>query len=62
VVYFPKGGSVDLDVSSIKGQSSIEWCEMLEAKWLSKESARVNDTLELICPGDGHWIAMIKKQ
>ncbi len=61
VVYFPKGGSVVLDISAMQGQASIEWCEMLQARWSEIESVRGNNAIELNCPGEGHWIAVIKK-
>lgn len=62
VVYFPTGGSVNLDISAMKGKASLEWCEVLKAAW--SEGMRVDPaaSLALNCPGRGHWIALLKVQ
>jgi hypothetical protein len=62
VVYFPAGGSVSLYYASLKGQISLEWCDVLKAKWTEPESILPTGIVELDCPGDGHWIAVLKTE
>jgi hypothetical protein len=59
-VYFPNGGSVDLDLSAISGGATLEWCDVLHAKWSESEEIKISGSLVLECPGAGHWIALIK--
>ncbi len=61
IVYFPKGGSVKLDISDIKGKATLEWCDVLNAEWKNGKKIKSMDSILLECPGTGHWIAVIKK-
>jgi hypothetical protein len=62
VVYFPKGGSINLDISAINGKASLQWCEVLIAQWSETETIDPSESISLACPGEGHWIALIKSQ
>jgi len=60
VVYFPQGGSVDLYISALSGTATLEWCEVLKAEWTEALSVRPLLNIRLQCPGEGHWIALVK--
>jgi hypothetical protein len=62
VVYFPAGGSVSLYYASLKGTITLEWCEVLKAEWSAPESIRPTGIIKLECPGEGHWIAVLKTE
>ena len=59
-VYFPYGGSIDLDISALQGDASLVWCDVLNAKWSVSKGIKSSKSLKLDCPGTGHWIAVIK--
>ena len=62
VVYFPDGGSASLYYASFRGNVSLEWCEVLKAEWSQPETIEPSAMIELECPGEGHWIALIKTE
>jgi hypothetical protein len=60
VVYFPEGGSVGLYYAAFRGEVTLEWCEVLKAEWSEAEAIDPRAMIQLACPGDGHWIAVLK--
>ena len=60
VVYFPDGGSVNLYISALSGTASLQWCNVLKAEWSEAESVDPLLNVRLKCPGEGHWIALVK--
>lgn len=61
-VYFPDGGSVKLDLREFPGAYQVHWLHILESRWLELEMVKGGDWLELIAPGEGHWVAAINKE
>jgi hypothetical protein len=58
-VYFPDGGSVNIDLGNFRGNPEIAWLNVLDTKWEEKQSAG-KQIITLTAPGAGHWIALIK--
>jgi len=62
VVYFPEGGSVSLYYAAFKGNVTLEWCEVLKAEWTEAVTIYPTAMIKLECPGEGHWIAVLKTE
>ena len=58
-VYFPDGGSVGLDVSGGSGNFTLQWLHISNRSWSAERSIQEVNTLELMAPGRGQWIALI---
>ncbi len=58
-VYFPSGGSVDLDLSAASGTLSVQWLDILNNEWQEAEPVNGGAAIELITPGSGPWAVLI---
>jgi hypothetical protein len=59
-VYFPKGGSVTIDLSQGNGELELRWINLDEGAWVEQRTAAAQANTQLNAPGDGHWIAILK--
>ncbi len=62
VVYFPEGGSVSLYYAAFRGEVTLEWCEVLSAEWSEAKIIEPRAMIRMECPGEGHWIAVLKTE
>jgi hypothetical protein len=60
-VYFPNGGSVNLDVSASQGSFQVRWLDIDRTRWHEPQTVSPNNTLRLKTPGQGHWAAVIQR-
>jgi hypothetical protein len=59
-VYFPRGGSVALDLTKEQGTFTVEWLSIAESKW--QKAADVSaGVVKLTAPDEGHWVALLTK-
>jgi hypothetical protein len=58
-VYFPDGGSVDLNVSETRGPLTIRWLDLERSQWAESTSANAEGSIRLEPPGRGHWAALV---
>lgn len=62
-VYFPDGGSVELDLTQYRGASfAMKWLDIGASSW--RQSQRVvggEEALMLKAPGEGHWAVLIRR-
>jgi hypothetical protein len=58
--YFPDGGSVKIQLDLGKKRGSIRWVQVLTSDWMEVESIESGTEVELNCPGQGNWIALIQ--
>ena len=58
-VYFPGGGSVNLDMSPSEGAWQYRWINLDEAVWQEYRSVQLQGLFSLTAPSAGHWIAVI---
>jgi len=58
-VYFPNGGSVDLDLSEAAGQYVMKWLYIAQSRWAREETLEGGGTVTLSPPGTGHWAVWI---
>jgi len=59
-VYFPDGGEVALDISSLKNSATVRWLDIMKSKWTNTEQIKSESKLKLSCPSKGYWAALIK--
>jgi len=63
-VYFPKGGSVDLnlitDGKTDATSLSITWLNIHNSKWKEKEDIPFSDSVTLTAPTEAHWAVLIQ--
>ncbi len=64
VLYFPRGGSVGLNLKAWVGQPFVlDWMNYSEARWLSPSSRIEGGKVRTItAPDSGSWIAVMTKQ
>jgi hypothetical protein len=60
-LYFPDGGSVDLDLRRIPGNLQLRWLNIMESRWLRGPSMRGGRFVRLNSPGKGHWLALLSR-
>ncbi|MDE0482410.1 MAG: hypothetical protein OXI67_07545 [Candidatus Poribacteria bacterium] len=63
-VYFPKGGSVDLNLSA-GGKTdtktvTIRWLSIHHSRWRQKEEIPFSDTITLTAPTEAHWAVLVQ--
>ena len=58
-LYFPDGGTVEIDLSGLNGKPTLVWLDVLKSEW-SEEEILAKKTIRIIAPSEGHWIALIR--
>ncbi|MEN8133225.1 MAG: hypothetical protein ABFS45_24220 [Pseudomonadota bacterium] len=58
-VYFPNGGSVDLDLSDTTGQYAMKWLDIAQSRWAREETIEGGGMITLSPPGAAHWVVWI---
>ncbi len=58
-IYFPDGGSVDLDLSHASGELKAKWLDIASSQWAKEETLKGGGTVTLSPPKAGHWAALI---
>jgi hypothetical protein len=61
-VYFPDGGDVTLDVSSLKKPATVRWLDIMNCQWTNTQHIESGSRLTLQCPSRGYWAVLIKSQ
>lgn len=60
-IYFPNGGSVDLDLREQSGSFTVQWLDIMNSSWVDESQFEAGELREMEAPGDGHWIAVIQQ-
>ncbi len=60
-VYFPDGGEVILDVSSVQGSLELRWLDINNSTLLETQYTEGGGNITLQAPGSGHWVVVIRK-
>jgi hypothetical protein len=58
-VYFPDGGEVNLDISSLKRPGTIRWLEISSNKWGKRQELKPAQSVTLRPPGSGSWVVLL---
>jgi hypothetical protein len=61
-VYFPNGGSVSLDLIGDSGSWAIRWLDIAESRWTNPAEFAGGTRVELRPPGQGHWVALLRRE
>ncbi|MDE0088309.1 MAG: hypothetical protein OXU23_21485 [Candidatus Poribacteria bacterium] len=63
-VYFPKGGSVDLNLSVGKNTDAktvkIRWLNINKSEWKKEEEIPFSDSITLDTPTEAHWAVLVQ--
>ncbi len=63
-VYFPKGGSVDLDLRAVDKTDAkmvtIRWLNIRHSRWTKKKEMTLTDSLTLTTPTEAHWAVLVQ--
>ena len=59
-VYFPDGGEVTLDISSLKKPVTVRWLDIMKCRWADAERIEAKSKLTLRCPSRGYWAVLIQ--
>ncbi len=63
-VYFPKGGSVDLNLSVDKNADvktvKVRWLNILKSEWKKEAEIPFSDSITLTAPTEAHWAVLIQ--
>lgn len=59
-IYFPKGGEVTLDLTSVGKHWEIRWRNVLDGQIRKEEPVKGGGAVSIKTPGSGHWLAVIK--
>ena len=59
-VYFPNGGSVQLDCSDVQGSLAMKWLDIAHSHWTEPQTIEAVQRLRLTAPGKGHWALVVK--
>lgn len=60
-VYFPNGGSVELDLCAADGNLKLRWLDIGKSQWTKDEVLKGGKNSTLSPPGKGHWAVLISR-
>ena len=59
-VYFPEGGTIDIDLSLFYADLTLQWLDINQSEWLNQMSVHGGKVVALTTPGQGHWAVLIR--
>jgi hypothetical protein len=60
-IYFPRLGSVNLDLTEFAGKYSVRWLEIGNSEWRLGKDVTGGQHTPLTPPNSGHWIVVLNK-
>lgn len=61
-VYLPRGGSVTLDLSRMRGPLRVRWYDPRNGHWLPAARVRAEAAARLNAPSDGDWVLALDRR
>ena len=61
-LYFPAGGSVQLDLKDVPGQLTVHWIDIKSGQWGEQQAITGGHPVAITAPGPGNWAAAIVRQ
>ena len=61
-LYFPAGGSVQLDLKDAPGQLTVHWIDIKSGEWGEQQAITGGHPVAITAPGPGNWAAAIVRQ
>ena len=59
-LYFPDGGDVMVDLSSLPGETELYWINITESVWLENQPLNGGGKVSITTPSKGQWAAVIQ--
>ncbi len=59
LLYFPRGGSVTVDITGHPGHYKLHWLNVLESTWGRASTVEGDSQVQLECPGKAPWAVVI---
>ncbi|MYG07949.1 hypothetical protein F4167_15320, partial [Candidatus Poribacteria bacterium] len=61
-VYFPNGGSVDINVSAMTDAEmlTVRWLNIAKSEWAQEEEIPFSESITLTAPTETHWAVLIQ--
>ena len=59
-VYFPKSGTIDIDLSLFDADLTLQWLNINQSEWLNQMSVHGGKVVALTTPSQGHWAVLIR--
>ena len=60
LLYFPNGGSVELDLRRQRGTFAVRWLDLARGDWAGRDSVAGDDWRSITAPAQNHWVALIQ--
>ncbi len=61
-IFFPRAGSVGLNLSGVKGSFTLRWIDVTRGVWGPSAGVVAGSVVPISTPGDGMWAATITKR
>ncbi len=61
-VYFPQGGSVNLDLTPHAGKYFLQWLNVDSSTWEERSAVQGGATIPLNAPSNGYWVAVVTQK
>ena len=61
-VYFPNGGSIDINLGAMKDAKmlTVKWLNIAKSEWAQQEETRYSESITLSAPTKAHWAVLIQ--
>jgi hypothetical protein len=61
-VYFPNGGSVDINLGAMKNAKilTVRWLNIAKSEWVQEEEIPFSDSITLSVLTEAHWAVLIQ--
>ena len=59
-VYFPNGGSAQLNLTNVNGSFTLKWLDIASSRWNEPQTISAGQQLKLTTPSEGHWAVVIR--
>ncbi|MCA9229727.1 MAG: hypothetical protein KDA57_03690 [Planctomycetales bacterium] len=60
-LFFPAGGSVELDLTEAAGSFARKWLDIAQSRWTEAEPVAGSAKVVLESPGEGYWVVLLTK-
>ncbi len=58
-LFFPDGGSVQLDLTETRGRLTLKWLDITNSRWTAEKPLRGGGPEKITTPGEGRWVALV---
>lgn len=58
--YFPNGGEVNLDISTLDTPVTVQWMDIMKSRWLDAQRVEGKVKIVLRAPSQGYWAVLVQ--